>query len=96
MRTFVKISLPAAAGNRGMKDGTVPRLIARFTEAARPEAAYFGVFGGKRTMIAVFDQAQSSDMPRLLEPFFLELEAEIELAPIMNAEELQAGLSQVG
>jgi len=96
MRTFVKVSLPAAAGNRGMREGSVPRLIAGFTEAAKPEAAYFGVFGGKRTMIAVFDQAQSSDMPRLLEPFIVELEAEVELTPIMNAEELQAGLAQVG
>ena len=95
MRTFVKISLPAAAGNRGMKDGTVPRLIARFTEAARPEAAYFGVFGGKRTMIAVFDLASPADMPPLAEPFFTGLNATFELSPAMDAADLQTGLSNL-
>jgi hypothetical protein len=34
-------------------------------------------------------------MPPLLEPFFSTFEAEVELTPVMNADDLRAGLQRV-
>jgi hypothetical protein len=43
----------------------------------------------------VFDLPDASGIPPFAEPFFRELEADVELAPVMNAEDLQKGLSQL-
>jgi hypothetical protein len=37
----------------------------------------------------------ASDMAVFAEPFFEGLEADVQLAPVMNAEDLQKGLSQL-
>jgi hypothetical protein len=36
-----------------------------------------------------------SDMPPLLEGFFTAYEADVELTPVMNADDLQAGLQRL-
>ena len=36
-----------------------------------------------------------SDMPPLLEPFLMALEASVELTPAMNADDLRAGLQRL-
>jgi hypothetical protein len=68
-------------------------LIQEFMEKAKPEAAYFGAFEGKRTMIAVFDLPSPAQIPPLAEPFFIGLDATWELTPVMDAADLQTGLS---
>ena len=44
----------------------------------------------------VFDLPDSSGIPSFAEPFFRELNANLELAPVMNGDDLQKGLSQLG
>ncbi|WP_274579572.1 hypothetical protein [Streptomyces sp. E5N91] len=38
----------------------------------------------------------SSQMPPVGEPFLMELNAEVDLCPIMNGDDLAKGLSQLG
>jgi len=95
MRTLVKVRVPTQRGSKAIVDGTMPKIIGDFMERARPEVAYFGAEDGKRTAYFVIDAKQSSEMPPLLEPLFIALDAEIELAPVMNADELRTGLSQL-
>ena len=57
---------------------------------------YFTTFDGQRTAYMVFDMPDASDMPVFAEPFFEGLEADVQLAPVMNAQDLQKGLSQLG
>jgi hypothetical protein len=45
---------------------------------------------------AGFDLADSSDMPPFAEPFFMELNADVMYAPVMNGDDLQKGLSKLG
>jgi hypothetical protein len=93
MRMLMKVRIPTQAGNKGIKDGTLPDVIRKSLEALHPEAAYFTTMDGQRTMIAVFDMKASADMPRIAEPLFMGLDATIEFMPCMNADDLKTGLS---
>jgi hypothetical protein len=88
--------MPVETGNRAVRDGTVGTLIQRTAERWKPEAMYFTTFDGRRTAYMVFDLPDASDIPPFAEPFFTQLDAEVELAPAMNGEDLQRGLSQLG
>jgi hypothetical protein len=43
----------------------------------------------------VFDLPDASAIPPFAEPLFRELNAKVQLAPAMNADDLQKGLSQL-
>jgi len=88
--------MPVEAGNRAVSDGTIGKLLTNAAEQWRPEAMYFTTFEGRRSAYIVFDMKDSADLPAFAEPFFNELNAEVELAPVMNGEDLQRGLSQLG
>jgi hypothetical protein len=95
MRTLMKVQFPTEAGNRGIKDGTLPDIIRKTLETVQAEAAYFTAMDGKRTMLAVFDLKAASDIPRIAEPLFMGLNASIEFTPCMNAEDLKTGLAAI-
>ncbi len=95
MRMFLKVQLEVEAANRAIKDGSLPRIVQAFTEAAKPEGVWFTALDGKRTMIAVFDLAATAQIPPLAEPFFTGLNASFEMSPAMDAADLQAGLSNL-
>jgi hypothetical protein len=42
-----------------------------------------------------FDLKDPSQIPVIAEPFFMGLEAEVEMAPAMNAQDLEAGLARM-
>jgi hypothetical protein len=95
MRMLMKAQIPTDAGNRGIKDGSLPGAIRNFMEMAKPEAAYFATMDGLRTMIAVFDLKALPDMVRIGEPIFAAVDASIEFMPCMNADELKSGLASL-
>ena len=88
--------MPVEPGNQAIKDGTLAAVIQRTAERWKPEAMYFTTFNGERTAYLVFDLPDSSGIPSFAEPFFSELNAGVELAPVMNGDDLQKGLSQLG
>ena len=96
MRMLMKVQFPTEAGNRGIKDGSLPEILRKTLETVQAEAAYFTAMNGNRTMLAVFDLKASSDIPRIAEPLFMGLNASVEFIPCMNAEELKTGLSALG
>lgn len=96
MRMLLKIQIPVDTGNEAVKSGAVGATMRAFAERAKPECMYFTLGDGWRTAYAVFDMQSSSEMPRLLEPLFMDMDASIELTPCMNAEELIAGLQAAG
>lgn len=95
MRTMLKISVPTPTGNRAITEGSLPRVIQQAMETLKPEAAYFYPERGKRTSIMIFDLKDPTQIPGISEPFFMGLDAEIELTPVMNVQDLQAGLAQL-
>ena len=88
--------MPVESGNRAIKDGTLGAVMQRAAERWKPEAMYFTTFEGQRTAYMVFDLPDASVIPPFAEPFFTELNASVELAPVMNGDDLQKGLSQLG
>ncbi|MET8902275.1 hypothetical protein ACGFY8_31995 [Streptomyces sp. NPDC048232] len=96
MRVLLKATLDTEKANEALRSGKLPELISRTLDHVKPEAAYFGPLGGRRTALMVFDMQDSSELPSTGEPFFTELNAEVEVSPIMNADELRKGLSQLG
>ncbi|MGH3663045.1 MAG: hypothetical protein ACRDT8_17105 [Micromonosporaceae bacterium] len=96
MRVLVTMRLDTEVSSRAIETGTLPKIVESFMEQVHPESAYFGAVRGKRTCYIVFDLEDPSRMPPLLEPLFRELGAEIDVVPVMNKDDLQKGLSEVG
>ena len=95
MRTMMKIKIDTEAGSRKIADGTMPQLMAEVIGPLQPEAAYFAPEHGVRTAFIVFDLKDPSQLPPLTEPLFRELNATVEMFPVMNQEDLQKGLQQI-
>ncbi|SMQ17854.1 hypothetical protein SAMN06272771_4285 [Streptomyces sp. Ag82_O1-12] len=96
MRVLLKASMDTEKANEAIRNGTLPKLIQESLEQIKPEAAYFTSDHGKRTAYLVFDMQGSWQMPVFSEPFFMHLGAEITYTPVMNVEDMQKGLSQLG
>ncbi len=50
---------------------------------------------GCRSALMVIDMADSSDMPRIAESFFLELNAVITFSPVMTPVDLETGFAKM-
>ena len=94
MRMLMKVQLPTGSGNDAIKDGSLPQLMASSLEALKAEAAYFIAEDGMRTALIFFEMNDSSEIPPAAEPFFMGLGANITLSPVMNAQEMQSGVTK--
>jgi hypothetical protein len=95
MRMMLKFTLPVEKGNAAVKDGSVGRTMESIMQRLKPEAAYFTTLDGMRGGMIFFDMADASQIVETVEPFFLELNAKTELAPVMNGEDLRKGLAKL-
>jgi hypothetical protein len=96
MRMLLKLRFPMEPGNARLKDGSFGRLMQATMDRVKPEAAYFYADRGCRAGLLVFDLKDSSEIPSICEPLFDGLNAEIEIQPCMNAEDLGKGLNAAG
>jgi hypothetical protein len=96
MRTMLKIKMDTQAASSLIADGSMPQFMQETLGRLRPEAAYFGPENGVRTAFIVFDLEDSSQLPTLTEPLFRKLNATVEMFPVMNQDDLQKGLAQLG
>jgi hypothetical protein len=95
MRMMIKFAFPVEAGNTAIRSGKVERVFKQIMEELKPEAAYFFPEGGERAGLFVVDMTDSSQVADTAERFFFGLNARIEMVPVMSAEDLQKGLSNV-
>src|SRR3954464_11405173 len=94
MRTLLKVQMDVEAANRAIKDGSWARTMQRVLQELQPEAAYFTALDGKRTGLIVFDLKEPSQIPSVAEPFFMAVNASIEISPVMTMEDVQTGLQE--
>lgn len=96
MRVMLKATLDTEKSNELMRSGKMSEQVKGILDRLQPEAAYFGPLGGRRTMVLVVHMQDSSELPSVGEQFFTHMNAEVEMCPVMNGEDLQKGLSQLG
>jgi len=92
---MLRVSVPVEQGNRAIKDGSLAQTFQSAMQELKAEAAYFLPIDGKRTALIFFDLKDSSDLPRIVEPLFGNLNAAIEMTPTMNADDLEAGFGKM-
>jgi hypothetical protein len=94
MRMLLRIQMETEAANRAIRDGSWARTMERVMQELQPEAAYFAAQDGKRTGLIVFDLKEPAQIPSVAEPFFMAVNASIEISPVMTMEDVQAGLQE--
>ncbi len=92
MRMMLKVLIPTESGNEAIKDGSLGKLFEDISKKLKPEASYFLAQDGLRSALFFFDLSDVSLIPTFAEPLFMGMNAELELTPVMNAEELKQGL----
>ena len=90
MRVLVKVSLPVEVANQSVRQGELGRKIQSILEDQKPETAYFVAEGGKRTAYLFLDILDASQVPAIVEPWFLAFNAAVEITPAMTVKDLAA------
>lgn len=88
MRMLMHVKLPHEPFNMAVRKGTVADTMQRILAEAKPEAAYFTEYGGRRGAILIVDVTDPSKIPSFAEPWFLLFNADVEFHAVMNADEL--------
>lgn len=97
MRMLLRVSIPVETGNASAKAGTLGSTIEQILADLKPEAAYFFADdNGQRSGSIVFDMKNSSEIPRIAEPWFLAFNAKVSFRPIMNPEDLAKAGPSIG
>jgi len=97
MRMLLQAVLPHEPINTSIRNGSLGKTMQRIMEEIKPEAAYFTVSNGKRTVIMVVTVSDPSKVPAFAEPFFLQFNADVSFNVVMSPEELgKAGLDSLG
>lgn len=97
MRFLMKLSMPPEPFNSYVRDGSIESKMDKIMSDLKPEAAYFTSIGGTRGGIIVVNMENTSQIPAMAEPWFLQFNANIEFHPAMTPEDLKnAGLEALG
>ena len=94
MRMLLKAQMDTEKSSQALQEGKMQPELERIMNQLRPEAAYFYGEDGKRAALFIFDMEDPSQLPELTEPFFTTAGASVYVTPVMNADDLQAGLQR--
>ena len=89
MRMLLKAVLDTKAVSEDIRSGVGGEAIDRLQEVLQPEAVYFFGEDGQRTVLAVFDLADPSQIPVVTEPLYQGAKAKVTLTPCMNLEDVK-------
>jgi hypothetical protein len=86
------VNIPNDEGNEAIRAGKMGEIMGAFIQKWKPEAAYFYPADGMRGATFFLNMDDPSQMPGLVEPFFMGLNAEIDITPAMTIDDLKKGL----
>jgi hypothetical protein len=95
MRVLVRAMIPTTAGNKVLKDPNFMKNLEDYIHKFNCEAAYFFPLNGNRTMAFVLDLPSQDMLPAVAEPLFQNFEANVEVHPAMNLDDLKKGISNM-
>ena len=91
MRMLLRAILPNETANAMVRRGTLGTTIQKILADLKPEAAYFvATDSGERCAVIVFDMKESSELPKVAEPWFLAFNAKVTVRPTMTPQDLAA------
>jgi hypothetical protein len=97
MRMLATARFPSEPFNTLVRKGEADKILQSIVAELKPEAVYFTEEGGQRGAIFVVDLPSLSDVPRIVEPFFLSFNADCRFNVVMSPEDLaKAGLDEIG
>jgi len=88
MRFLLKVNIPNDGGNAAARGGKLSKTIKAILDEQKPEAVYFSDDRGQRCGYLFIEMADAAQIPAFAEPWFLALNAQIELHPVMTPEDL--------
>jgi hypothetical protein len=89
MRFLVKVKPDLEQTNKSIVQGTFEERMQQVLSHIKPEAAYFFEEDGYRTAMFVVDIQKASEIPKVAEPFFHGMGAQVHLHPVMNVQDLR-------
>ncbi len=89
MRFLVEVQLPVETGNSSILDGSLMKKVQSDIQNIKPEATYFTVRNGQRTLYAVCNLSSEDQLVSALEPFWLDFRANINICPAMVPSDLE-------
>jgi hypothetical protein len=92
MRFMITFRIPVERGNAAVKDGSLNDLTQSILEDLKPEAAYFVDIDGARGGHLVVNIDDASQIPAMVEPLFLALDATIQVHPVFTPEDIPRAL----
>jgi hypothetical protein len=95
MRVLVRVMIPTTAGNKAVKDPNFLKTIEDYTKKYNCEAAYFTEVNGNRTFVFVLDLPGPDMIPAIVEPLFQGFDANVEIHPTMNLDDLKKVISKI-
>ncbi|MBM4043334.1 MAG: hypothetical protein FJ290_33005 [Planctomycetes bacterium] len=95
MRMMLKVNLSTEKANALVRAGKLASTIRSILDDLKPEAAYFVADEGQRTGFLFLNLADSSEIPRVAEPWFLALDAEVDMRPTMNPDDLAKAAAHI-
>ena len=95
MRVLVRAMIPTSAGNKMVKDPNFLKNLQDYIQKFNCEASYFLEVNGNRTMVLVLDLPSPDMIPAIAEPLFQNFEANVEIHPAMNLDDLKKAISSM-
>ena len=88
MKFILKVKFPVERTNQAIADPEFGHKMSSILADIKAEAAYFTTICGQRGAYIVVNMNDASEMPKLAEPFFLWVNAEVDCIPVMLMEDL--------
>ncbi len=88
MRMMLHVVIPVKTGNAAVREGKLGPTIQKILSDLKPEAAFFTETNGNRGGYIFFDMKDSSEIPKIAEPWFLAFNATLTIKPAMTPQDL--------
>ena len=95
MRFMVEFSVPTQHGNDVVRSGKIDKVFRKLGEEFKPEAMYFYPAEGLRAGCIFIKSDDPAICVAIGERLWFGLQAQVKMTPVMNAEDLGKGLSDL-
>ena len=79
-----------------VKDPNLQNRVDTVMGDIRPEATYFTIEDGQRTLYFIVNVDNPEDMPRIAEPLWLSWKADVTFLPAFTPEDMEKAMGVVG